>query len=105
MVILSTKLRNAIVRYNPKGNYEFKLLNINRNYNKRGCSGFITNKDNGLIIYVNTERCVGYYDRMMFRYAKSTKDYVGSINRWVNNLPELVSEICGCLEQNREVRL
>lgn len=104
MIILSTKLRNSINRYSPKGNYEFHLKNISVNGQKRGCSGFIVNKDNGLIIYVDTEPIPWFQKPLMYRYAKSTSDWTGSVNRWTKDLDSLTREIVECLYKNKEVR-
>ena len=58
MLILATKLKNAINRAAPADwNYalEYKLKNIVVNGNKFGCSGFIRNPKNDAIVYVSTE--------------------------------------------------
>lgn len=104
MIILSTKLRNAVKRFNPKGNYEFYLKNVNINGIKKGCTGFIVNKDNGLILYVDTEPCLILEKPLMYRYAKSTRDYRGSVNRWALDLDDLVGAIYWHLKEDRERR-
>lgn len=98
MLILSTKLKNAI-KYHANGmDLAFTLQNININGSKRGCSGFIRNNANGSVMYVSTEicRCDLHY---MYRYANHEKDYTGYRNRWANTLDELASAICTCLHK------
>lgn len=84
MLILSTKLRNQFPQ-----KHDVALRNISINGDKRGCSGFISH--NGNIVYVNTEPCgrLG----MMYRTAESTKDYVGGVNKWADDLQDLVAGI------------
>lgn len=106
MSILSTKLRNEIKKSAPGRNYTFLLKNIRINGEARGCSGFIINEDNGLVVYVSTESIPWNDDlRFMYRYARTTKDYTGSHNRWCKTLDALIRDINWMLEQNREVRL
>lgn len=100
MPILSTKLKNAIVKVNPNHNYEFHLKNITINGSKRGCSGFIVNKDNNSIIYLTTEVCnnLGF----MYRYADSIKDYRGYHNRWARTEENFVRDIIDTLKKTPE---
>lgn len=90
-MLLATKLKNAIKREMPETNVEFVLHNINVNGRKLGCSGFVVNKDNGMVMYVNidTPKRLGY----LYRRAKSTSDYVGGYNRFANTEAELVKGI------------
>ena len=109
MLILSTKLKNAINQHAEGMDLVFTLKNININGSKRGCSGFVRNNANGPVVYVCTEEpCLSnlYY---MYRYADHEKDYTGYHNRWANSLEELASAICRCLhstpQEAREVRV
>ena len=88
-MLLATRLKNAIKREMPEANIEFVLHNINVNGRKLGCSGFVLNKDNGMVMYVNTEKVLGY----LYRRAKSTSDYVGGMNRFASTEEELVKGI------------
>lgn len=89
-MLLATRLKNAIKREMPEANIEFVLHNINVNGRKLGCSGFVVNKDNGMVMYVTTETTrLGY----LYRRAKSTSDYVGGINRFANTEAVLVKGI------------
>lgn len=97
--ILSTKLRNAIMRENPSANYEFHLRNIIVNGNKRGCSGFIVNKDNNVVVYVNTEQTCNPMLGYMYRFADSIKDYSGHTNNWARNYESFVTSVTKCLEK------
>lgn len=55
MALLKRKVQNACEKQ-PHGNeLEFSLKNIVRNGEKVGCSGFVRNKETGLIVYLNTE--------------------------------------------------
>lgn len=94
-IILMTKLKNAMLKTGM--DLSFELRNININGDKRGCSGFIVNNDNGTIVYVNTESCL---DRYMYRYADSVKDFRGYSNRWANGLDELVEGVAGLLKKS-----
>lgn len=89
-MLLATKLKNAIKREMPETNVEFLLHNINVNGRKLGCSGFVVNKDNGMVMYVTTETTLFGY---MYRRAKSTSDYVGGFNRWAKTEAELVKGV------------
>lgn len=97
MLILSTKLKNAINQHANGMDLTFTLKNISINGSKRGCSGFIRNNANGSVIYVTTEkpyRCDLHY---MYRYADNEKDYTGYHNRWASTLEQLADAICTCL--------
>jgi len=80
--LLAIKVRNNM---NKLGNYDFKLKNILINGQKRGCSGFIINKDNGNIAYVTTEPLWQpvYIKKAMYRAAISLADYTGGYNQWI----------------------
>lgn len=83
-MLLATKLKNAIQK---KGDYTVELNNISINGRRIGCSGFITNPTNGKIVYVSTEKpaFAALDDYSLIRYAKSTSDYVGGINHFVQD--------------------
>ena len=98
MIILSTKLKNAINKHANGMDLTFTLKNITINGSKRGCSGFIRNNANGSIIYVTTEKPCAWL-HYMYRYADNEKDYTGYHNRWANTLDELASSICTCLHK------
>ena len=80
-VILSVRLKNGIKKaFKGEENcLDIRLKNISINGQKRGCSGFIRNKVNGNVIYVNTEdpMWLGY----LRRYAEDTNDYSGHHGR------------------------
>ena len=50
MPIMTTKLKNAILRHSGKMNLRFTLKNIIINGRKLGCSGFIRNLDNNSVV-------------------------------------------------------
>lgn len=110
-LILSTKLKNAIVKKagSRAKNLTFSLKNISINGNKRGCYGFIKNEKNGSIIYVDTEGSCLANLNYLFRYAYSFHDYRGYRNHWANILDELTTEILNMLEKTpaeaRECRI
>ena len=100
MLILSTKLKNAINQHAKGMDLTFSIENISINGSKRGCSGFVRNNANGSVVYVNTETLVTtFVPRIMYRYADNEKDYTGYRNRWANTLDELASAICSCLHK------
>lgn len=90
--ILMTKLKNSIHKNKPGMN--FYLRNININDNKKGCSGFIENPTNNIIIYVNTDTG---NNRFMYRYADNVTDFSGHQNQWAQSYDELITNICQCL--------
>ena len=96
-VLLMTKLKNGLKKV---GNYECNLSNININGSKRGCSGFVINPENGVIVYINTEKsCYAPLSKLnLVRFAKHKKDYGGahSRNEWAND-DEIVSKIVAML--------
>lgn len=106
-MILAVKLKNALKRANAKYEYDlqYDIKNIVINGVKRGCSGFITNKENGSCVYTNTEETCCPNLGVMYRYADDNKDYVGYRNRWtgrVYTVYSLAAEILKMLERTPE---
>ena len=56
MLILTTKLKNALNKQGGEMPLQFTLKNITINGEKRGCSGFVRNLANNTVVYINTER-------------------------------------------------
>jgi len=85
-LILAVKLKNALKKANEKFGYDLKfdINNIIVNGEKRGCSGFVTNTQNGSCVYVNTERTCFPDSGVMYRYANDNKDFHGYHNRWTS---------------------
>lgn len=111
-MLLGTKLKNIIIKVltDKDMDLEFHLKNILINGEKRGCSGFVVNKKNGLIVYVNTEKSVlSSLKNYMYRYADSLKDFTGYRNRWCNTPDELANNICALLcnpaEKEKDFRI
>jgi hypothetical protein len=105
-VLLSTAVKNAVKKSfkgNPD-NLEFSLDNIIINGDKRGCSGFITNRDNGVTVFLDTEKCV-CGGSMFCRYALNDKDYTGCRNRNIYTKDELIEEVCKCLADAKDYQL
>lgn len=104
MAILSTKLKNAVLRHADGMNLKFTLKNISVNGERRGCSGFIRNLDNNSVVYTTTEESAASWLTFMYRRADDEKDY-GS-RRWYNqwtkkkDLDELAACICCLLSQS-----
>lgn len=99
-VLLMTKLKNGLKK---KGDFQFELSNINVNGSKRGCSGFVINLQNGVVVYVNTEKsCYEPLSRKnLVRYARNTKDYRGCVNEFATD-EEVVNKIISMLnDENR----
>ena len=103
MIILATKLKNAIIQHANEMDLVFTLKNISINGIKVGCNGFIRNNANGSVIYVTTETYLSNLP-YMYRYADNEKDYIGYRNRWANTLDELASAICTCLHNTPNER-
>ena len=106
-VILATKLINACKKANKSYNYDlqFDIKNIIINGEKRGCSGFITNKENGSCVYTDTEKTCCENLGIMYRYAKNNKDYSGYYNHWtgrVYSVDSLANNILRLLEKTPE---
>ena len=85
--ILKTALKNRFIKEIGDDVLEFHLQNININGEKRGCFGFIKNKTNGKIVYVNTEPvCYNLLkNQILYREAQSLHDWTGSRNHWSKN--------------------
>lgn len=82
--MLSTALRNRLLKAGEPGQFEVKLRNIRVNESVRGCSGFVKNLQTGKIVYVNTEPSVygPLSDKVLFRTATSFTDYTGGRNQY-----------------------
>ena len=104
MLILTTKLKNAILRQAGTMNLKFTLKNITINGRKVGCSGFIRNLDNNSVVYTTTEESVASWLTFMYRRADDEKDYgsCGWFNQWTKtrDLDELAKCICTLLSQS-----
>ncbi len=113
MVILPTKLRNAVLKaciFSQEETLEFHLRTVIVNGCKRGCSGFIKNLENGAVVYVNTERPVySGLKNYMYRYADDIHDYRGYRNCWADTLEELSQGLAKLLKtsdsETKEVRV
>lgn len=97
-IILAVKLKNALKKANEKYGYDlqYDIKNIVINGEKRGCSGFITNKANESCVYTDTEKTCCANLGVMYRYADNNKDYSGYYNRWtgrVYTVDSLATEI------------
>lgn len=101
MLILTTKLKNAINKKKP--GMEFTLHQISVNGNKRGTSGWIRNPENNSVVYVNTEgiQWNGQPRKYMYRYADSVRDHssLKYRNRWAYSLDELAENIVNLLQE------
>jgi len=103
-MILATKMKNVLKKANENYGYDlqFDIKNININGSKRGCSGFVTNKENGSCVYINTELTGCSWLELMYRYADNNKDYKGYRNRWGgddNNINEMADNIMKMLKK------
>lgn len=97
-ILLQTRLKN-LIKKNTNLEFEYHLHPISINGQKRGCSGFIRNPENNLIIYVDTEHCIGPLSgKMMYRYAENLHDFSGGINQFANTEDELAKKIVYHLE-------
>lgn len=92
-VILSQKLKNAIEK---KIGHElvFNLKNTLINGEKRGCWGYISNPNNHVTVFVDTERSCLPSLGSLIRYAKNSKDSSGGRNRnGFHSLDDIVDEV------------
>lgn len=80
-MLLMTRVKNQVNKIEE--GFEFNLSNININGAKRGCSGFIRNPKNGIVVYISTEKSCyrPLSDKNLVRFAKDTKDYGGAHSR------------------------
>lgn len=107
-MLLKTKFTNQLKAEALKRNMrvDFFLRNISVNGEKRGCSGHIVNKENGVCVYVNTEGTdyISSTDSLkkivMYRFAKDAADFSSNslkhgYNRWCseNKLAASVMEL------------
>lgn len=97
MLILTTKLKNALNKQGGEMPLQFTLKNITINGEKRGCSGFVRNLDNNTVVYINTEMPCTHLN-YMYRYADHEKDFTGYHNRWANSLEELAKATINLLK-------
>lgn len=86
-MLLATKTKNLINNVNKWSTQlplKFTLKNIKINGVNKGCSGFITNTKNGTCVYINTESSCyePLKDKILYRYARDTKDYHGYENHF-----------------------
>ena len=92
-LLLKTKLKNMFEKANGNLELEYHLKNIVVNGLKRGCSGFVVNKNNNKVVYITTEStCASWLPPIMYREAKSIKDYTGGRNNFTTK-DKLVKEV------------
>lgn len=105
MTILSTKLKNAFDKLEDSDKYSMSFKNISVNGDKRGCSGFITNLENDVCVYIDTESVTNL--GMLYRYAEREGEYTGGNNHFAHSLEEIIKETRRMLEnpQNAEREL
>lgn len=105
-VILSQLVKNRVIKHSEfHKELEFHLKNIVINGSKRGCSGFIRNPQNGVVVYINTDASSMTVQNasLYVRYAKDLKDYRGCCNRVRRyDIELLVSEVCRMLRNQAE---
>ena len=81
--ISMTKIKNALKK--GCGYSTENCHNVRVNGQLRGCSGFVRKDGSDKIVYFNTEYITSLGrndDRLLVRYAKSTRDYCGEQNRY-----------------------
>ena len=100
MTLLATKLKNRISK---EGNYVVEIKNTNINGRKVGCYGFVSNPENKVVVYIDTEKLIYYplADKNLIRYAVNNKDYTGCRNNFVTD-DRLVSEIVFMLNNHEK---
>lgn len=101
MAILSTKLKNAFKKLEDSDKYSMNFKNISINGDKRGCSGFITNLENDVCVYINTENDVMNLG-MLYRYCEQEGEYTGGNNHFARSLEEMVKNTRTMLEKPQQ---
>ena len=79
-MISKIKLIRSLSKQRPDLKFDMNVIRINGEM--RGWSGFITDPHANIILYVNTEECIK--DKILARYARSTKDFTGGINNFID---------------------
>ena len=79
--------RQIIKMFSNDDNYKVVVRNNQINGKVVGCTGFITNCENGLIVYINTEKSIyaPLADKSLIRYAQNTRDYTGGVNHFATD--------------------
>ena len=79
--------RQIIKLFSNDDNYKVVVRNNQINNKVVGCTGFITNCENGLIVYINTEKSIyaPLADKNLIRYAQNTRDYTGGVNHFATD--------------------
>lgn len=103
-VILAPKVRNALKKMFDKDELDIKIKNIDVNGSKRGCSGFVKNNTNGVIVYLNTEDTLS--GRHLFcRYAGNMKDFRGiGANMIAKDFNEFIEKVADSLDNEKEYK-
>lgn len=101
MAILSTKLKNAFKKLEDSDKYSMSFKNISINGDKRGCSGFITNLENDVCVYIDTEQSVMNLG-MLYRYCEQEGEYTGGNNHFAHSLEEMVKNTKEMLEKPQQ---
>lgn len=91
---LMTKTRNAIRKVIPE--IEDTLKNVNINGRKDGCTGYVTNPQNGKTIYLCTDVIPASYGCYYFRSAPAanTSATLHGSNTWFKTFDDFISGIC-----------
>ena len=93
-IILKTKLSNRLKTKAPFNVDTFLFKNIIVNKQRRGCSGYILNRDNRACVYVNTEPSCNPKCSLLYHYADYDKnDFKNGKNRYAKDFDDLVSKI------------
>lgn len=89
--LLATKLKNAFLKEGP---FETHFRNTSINGVKKGCYGFVVNKENGKIAYLDTEHSIygPISDKSLYRTAVSLSDFTGGRNNFCKD-DELVENV------------
>lgn len=97
IMVSKIKLIRSVSKQRPDLKFDLKVVRINGEM--RGCSGFITDPHTNIILYVNTEECIK--GKILARYARSTEDFTGGINNFVD-ANNYVSEILKMLDESQK---
>ena len=85
-MLASTRLiKGRLNKAMPADSLQWALHGVKINGVAHGCSGFVRNKENGVVVYINTDMIIMQGNKtILIRYAKDFTDYTGCRNMYTN---------------------
>lgn len=91
-IVSMTKVKNALKRTNP--DLIPTLKNVRINGCMQGCSGFITDRTTGRVVYISTDVNHGINQRALYRTAEHEHDFTGGRNHFCDlDAEEIVEHV------------